>query len=281
MLGAQVYKRSDVVFIQNVLPFCLLTGVSLVAQSQASCSRVMQVPVAAIGLSVTHGDEGFGGVYPEILRSVQGCNFVLSAVPRARQQALFESGRADLLVPASRSPQRDEWGYFVPLVQARAVLISLQSERAPLKSLRELRDRRELRVALVRGFDFGEAYQDLLRDLRAQDRLVLEADVLGVARLLAAGMADVTVMAPSILIGAIAVDRRWNTLPDRLRIEPVDELPWGDSGVYISRSSVNEADRLALTTALERVARSGQVWRAFQRYYPPGSLAESIRPRRE
>jgi polar amino acid transport system substrate-binding protein len=64
-------------------------------------------------------------------------------------------------------------------------------------------------------------------------------------------------------------------------MEPVDELPWGDSGVYISRSSVSEADRLALTAALERAARSGQVWRAFQRFYPPGSLNESIRPRRE
>lgn len=275
MLGSQVYKRSDVVFIQKVLPFCVLTGVSLVAQSQASCSRAMQVSVAAIGLSVTHGEEGFGGVYPEILRSVQGCNFVLSAVPRARQQALFESGRADLLVPASRSPQRDEWGHFVPLIQARAVLISLQGERAPLKSLRELR------VALVRGFDYGEAYQDLLRDLRAQDRLVLEADVLGVVRLLAAGMADLTVMAPSILIGAVTVDKRSSTLLERLRVEPVEELPWTDSGVYISRASVSEADRLALTMALERVARSGQVWRAFQRHYPPGSLTESIRPRRE
>lgn len=261
-----------------------LMAATAASDARADCSRAMQVPVALLGLSVTLSDEGFGGVYPDILRAaLPGCSFLFSVVPRARQQALFEAGRADLLLPASKSARRDEWGHFVPLVQARAVLISLNQEppRAPLRSLRDLRERKELRVAVVRGFDYGEPYQALTQELRAQERLAQDADVVAVARMLSAGMADLTIMAPSILIGALHKEPKLRAMLDRLRIEPVDELPWVDSGVYISRGTVGEADRQALTAALEKAARSGLAWKTFLRYYPAGSLAESIRPRRD
>lgn len=254
----------------------LLTGVA-----RADCSRTLQVPVAPVGRSVIIGEQGVSGVYPDALRAVPGCSFAFPAVPRARLEAMFENGRADLLIPASRTPRRDESGFFVPLIQSRATLIGLNGARPPLRSLQELLERRELRVALVRGFDYGEAYQGALRELRAQGRLVLEVDPISVARLLQAGLADLTIMAPSILLGAVHGDVRVAGLQERLRYEPVEELPWSESGVYISRRSVSEADREALREALERAARSGAVWRSFLRYYPPGSLDDSIRPRRD
>lgn len=246
---------------------------------RADCSRVLQVPVAPIGMSVIVGAEGVSGVYPDALRAVPGCSFVFTAVPRARLEALFESGRADVLMPASRTARRDDIGFFVPLVYSRATLISLNAERAALRSLQELRERRELRVALVRGFDYGAAYQDLLKDLRLQGRLALEVDAVSVARMLNAGLADLTIMAPSIFIGALHADARVKPMLERLRYEPVEELPWSDSGIYISKRAVSEADRDLLREALDRAARSGAIWRAFQRYYPPGSLTDSIRPR--
>lgn len=245
----------------------------------AGCSRPMKVPVAPVGMSVTIGPTGVGGVYPEALRAVPGCSFVFTVVPRARQEAMFETGRGDLLIPASRTPRRDQLGDFVPLVQSRATLISLNGERVALHSLQELLERRELRVALVRGFDFGESYQGLVRELRAQRRLVLEVDPVSVARLLNAGLADLTVMAPSTFIGAIHADARVKPMLERLRYEPVEELPWSESGIYISRAAVSEPDRLQLREALDRAAKSGAIWKAFQRYYPPGSLNDGTRPR--
>lgn len=262
---------------------CWASAALMLPAAAQGCSRPVPVAVASLGLSVTVGDEGIGGVYPDILRGLSGCSFEFTVVPRARQQVMFETGRSALLVPASRTPQRDEWGHFVPLIQARATLVSLAGEvpRAPLRSLQELRERRELRVSVVRGFDYGEPYQALLRELREQGRVSYEANPASVARALATGLADLTIMAPSILIGSMHTDPRVRPLLERVRSEPVDELPWSDSGVYISRSAVGEADRLALTAALERAARSGAVWKAFQRYYPPGSLTDSIRPRRD
>ncbi len=270
-------------FSPNLRALLLSLGlaVSGASASQAKCSRVIQVPVAPIGQSVLIDGESISGIYPELLRSLtdkEGCSFTFNEVPRARLEVLFETGRADLLIPASKTPKRDAFGTFVALVQNRPTLLSLSSNRATIKTLRELQDDSTLKVALVRGFDYGPAYQDLVTSLAKQGRLIMDVDAISVARLLKAGSAHATIMASTILAGAIQDDERVRDLLDRLRIEPLDELPWGTSGVYISNSSLTPQDRAALLEALERAARSGDVWKAFLRYYSPAILKGSIRP---
>lgn len=265
----------------RTLTWSLVFGWLGMPAAHAKCSRAIQVPVAPIGQSVVIEGDTVSGIYPELLRSLtdkEGCSFTFSEVPRARLELLFETGRADLLIPASKTPRRDASGTFVALVQNRPTLLSLQSNRPTIKSLRELQDHSTLKVALVRGFDYGPAYQELVKALEKQGRLILDVDALSVARLLKAGTAQITIMAPTILAGAVQDDERLRDLSERLRIEPVEELPWGYSGVYISNTALLPQDRLALQDALERAARSGDVWKAFLRYYNPGILKGSIRP---
>ncbi|MDI4633624.1 hypothetical protein J7U46_11240 [Pelomonas sp. V22] len=245
------------------------------------CSRVLKVPVAPIGLSVTVEGDVVGGVYPDLLRGLgEGCRFEFSTVPRARLELMFESGQADLLVPASRTARRDELGLFVPLVRSRPALVSFSEakDRPPVRSLDELLRRRELRVVLVRGFDYGEAYQVMQRELGAQGRLMLAVDALEAARMLNLGMGDLTVMAPSIVAGAMHNDARYKPLLAKLRVEPMNELPWGDAGVYLSKS-LPAPDRQLLRELLERSVRSGDVWKTFQRYYPANILADGLKQR--
>ncbi|BBB64420.1 hypothetical protein UNDYM_0167 [Undibacterium sp. YM2] len=251
-------------------------------QGFAACTRVITVPVASTGRSVIISGKQIDGIYPDLLRSLmekEACKFALSAVPRARMELMFETGRADLLIPASRTPKRDEHGIFIPMIYNRATLISLESNRPVISSVQDLLDKKDLKVALVRGFDYGPAYQDLIKELSRQKRLYLDADPLSVARLLKAGIADITIMAPSILAGAIMDDGRVQDMLEKLRFEPIPELPWGDSGAYISKKSLSAEDSLALKDLLEQVAKSGMVWKGFQRYYPANVLKESIRPR--
>jgi polar amino acid transport system substrate-binding protein len=253
------------------------------AYALAECSRGVNVPIAPIGLSVfVASDKTVSGVYPDVLRSAgakEGCSFQFAVVPRARLDVLFEAGQADMLIPASKSPSRDVHGVFVPLIFSRATLISLASDRPAIRSARELLDRRDLKVAVVRGFDFGPAYQSLLQELTGQGRIVQDVDALSVARLMQAGAVDLTIMAPSIFVGAIQGDARTEGLLEKLRYEPIDELPWGDSGAYISKTSLSEGDQKALKHLLDRSNTSGAVWKAFQRYYPPKALTGSIRSR--
>lgn len=256
-------------------------GLLLPAIAMGACSRSIGTPVSPTGLSVTVDGDAIGGIYPDLLRSLgdkESCTFTFTAVPRARQELLFESGKADILIPATRTAKRDAVGIFVPLIRNRATLISIESGRPAIASAHALAERRELKVVLVRGFDYGTPYQDLVKELTAQGRVSLEPDALSVARRLKSGTADVTIMAPSILAGAIQGDPRVGDLMDRLRLEPIAELPWGESGVYLSRSSLSPQDMATLQDLLERTAKSGVVWHNFQRYYAPAILKEGIRP---
>ncbi|SFM91905.1 substrate-binding periplasmic protein [Rugamonas rubra] len=250
--------------------------------ARADCSRDINVPVSANGASVVINGASVNGIYPDLLRNLGGrvgCNFLFSVVPRARQMAMYEAGKADLLIPAMRTAGRDKIGQFVPMVGHRAVLISVAGSRAPVASGRELLERRELRVAVVRGFDYGEQYAALLKELGRQGRLFTEVDANAVARLMHAGAVDLTIMGPTILAGAIRREPRVQGLLERLRMEPIPELPWGQSGAYVSKVSLSADDQQLLREQLEKVAKSGAVMDGFQRYHRPDILAESVRPR--
>jgi polar amino acid transport system substrate-binding protein len=247
----------------------------------SGCSRDIIVPVSANGASMIIDGDHVKGIYPDLLRSIGakiGCHFVFTVVPRARQVAMFNSGLADMLAPASRTQDRDQFGNFVTMIKHRAMLISVNNGRAPITSLQDLLARRELRVAVVRGFDYGEQYSALLEELGKQGRLFVEVDVVAVARLLHAGSADVTIMGPTLMVGAIRRESRVHGLQEKLKTEAVPELPWRQSGAYIS-NALKPEDQAILRDALEKAGRSNQVMEGYLRYFRADVLADSVHPR--
>lgn len=246
----------------------------------AACSRPIQVPVGPVGLSVVVEGEQISGAYPLLLQqlgSAQGCRFVFQAVPRARLERLFEAGAADLIVPATHSERRDAYGEFVPLILSRAAAVSLQPQRPPLRSAAELLARKELRVVVVRGFDFGAPYQRLVEQLREQGRLQLESDVSTLLRALQEGLADLAVLAPTNVYGVAPPGGK--PLDAHLRVEPLDDLPWREAGFYLSKKSLTQADRDLLRQMLQEAERSGAVWRALSLAYPPQALEGAMKAR--
>lgn len=266
---------------RGIATLAMLLAAGALRAGAAECSRDIAVPVSASGASVQVEGEHIGGIYPDLLRGMgarNGCNFVFTLVPRARQVAMYKDGKADLLVPASRTPSRDLLGTFVPMIGHRAMLISVAGQRAPITSARNLLERRDLRVAVVRGFDYGESYTALLNELAKQGRLFTEVDVVAVARLLNAGSADVTIMGPTLMAGAIRRDQRVNGMQEKLRMEAIAELPWHESGAYVSRALKPEDQRL-LIDMLEKIGRSNQVMDGYRRYFHADVLNDSVRPR--
>ena len=250
----------------------------------AGCSRPINVPAAPTGQTVTvtgtGRGAGVGGLVPEVLTLVgakAGCTFTWSIVPRIRLETMFEAGQADLLVAATQVERRDRHGLFIPIVEARPTLISLEGERAKISSIAELLERRELRVALVRGYDYGEPYRAMIATLTVQGRVYLEADARTVARMINGAMADVTIMPASSFIGGLRDDPRTDDMAARLRIEPLAELPWIKSGIYISNKSLSAADRRTLERALTASVKSGIWWQALKRYYTPALLQNNTR----
>lgn len=251
--------------------------------AQPQCARPLQIPVAPIGFAVTVVGQQVGGIYPDLLRveaAKAGCTVEFQVVPRSRQEMLFEIGLADLLIPARRSARRDEYGIFVPMILSRAELLCMQPRSLTVHSLAELLDHRELRVGVVRGYDYDASYQSLLKQLLAQSRLTMTADPVSLARMLDTGAIDLAVVTPTAVTGALRGDSKWGHLIERLRSEPVEELSWAESGAYVARhSSLNAADRQRVRAMLQNIDRSGAAWREFQHYYPERNLSDSVRAR--
>jgi len=237
--------------------------------------------MSATGQSVVIDGDKVSGIYPELLRGIaakEQCRFVISAVPRARLERLFETGKADMIVAAQRSTHRDEFGVFVPMVRSRAALISLDdAQRAPFKNFQEIVDHKEIRLVVVRGYDYGSGYQELIDTLSHDNRVVFEAEPQAVGRLLKSNPGDVTIMVPTILYGAMQEDPRLRDLRDRLRFEPLDNLTWGESGVYLSKTLEPGLFKY-LQAAMQRAAQNGTVHKGFAAYYPAQVLKDSIKP---
>lgn len=247
-----------------------------------SCSRPIQMPFAALGYSVITNGDTISGIYPDVIRSISSkdtCQFVFSIVPRLRLEVMFENGQADVLLPAIKTAKRDENGIFIPLIYTRATLVSFANTRPVIKSMQDLLEQRHLRVALVRGYDYGPAYLSMMEELGKQNRLIMEADALSVARMLKAGAADVSIMAPYIFFGTVQNDARVEDMLNKIRYEAIPELSWGESGMYLSKKTLSNGDRMALQHLLDKVVRSGAVWKGFQHYYKDDVLREGNRPK--
>ncbi|NBW50610.1 MAG: hypothetical protein EBR49_11080 [Betaproteobacteria bacterium] len=260
----------------------LAAGLCLSGLAMAHCSRAIQVPVSATGQSVVIDGESVHGIYPDILSTIstrEKCRFVITPVPRARLEKLYESGKADMIVASVRSARRDEFGVFIPMVRSRAMVISLgDGQRPPFKSGQDLLNNKEARLVVVRGYDYGNAYHELIEAMGKENRVLLEADPTAVARLMKSNPNDVTIMVPTILYGAMQEDPRLADLVDKLRLEPLDNLPWGESGVYLSKIALEPSLMQFLKSAMQRTAQSGIVYKGFAAYYPAQILKDSIKP---
>lgn len=255
---------------------------SLSCQALATCSRTLNVPIMPSGLTVIAKDKGFTGIVPEFLEQVSqrsGCKFSYHLVPKSRQENLFENGQADLLLTAVRTSRRDQFGIFVPLVQLRASLISIENNQAAVQSLKELLANTTAKLVVVRGFDYGPAYQLIVEEMRREGRLLIEADTVSVIRMLKANSNYTTIMAPTIFAGTLQTEAKLNDLAGKIRYERLDELPWTESGIYISTRSLNESDRLLLKATMDKLAQSEAVWKAYQQYYPSAVIKLGLRPR--
>ncbi|MFL6657353.1 MAG: substrate-binding periplasmic protein [Massilia sp.] len=246
----------------------------------AGCSRPISVPVSPYGYSVIVKDGQISGIIPELLATLSartGCKFALSEVPRKRAEMMFEQGQSDMLTSAVRTESRDHDGVFITMIRARPTLISLAAERAPVTSIKDLIARPELRVVLVRGFDYGPAYRDLEHTLSAQKRLLLVRDPHEAARMLQANIADMTILPTIAAFGEIQNDAKLHDMLARLHVESLDELSWIDGGIYLSRRALPPADRALLEQALGKMAKSDWMWAAYARKYPAAIMHESLR----
>ena len=234
------------------------------APALAGCSRTIVAPMAVSGRLVFADDgERLRGVWPELLEEVGrlvGCRFAITPMPRARMDMEFLAGRTvDLLISATRTPERDRWGEFVPLFRQPLVIVTRRDAAAMPGTLAALRQS-GWRMAVQRNFHFSPEYRALVNEMEAAGRVDAVNGTEAAARMLRAGRVDFTLMSPP---------QAQATAGDDLVFRRFEDLPLMEVGLYLSRARLSEADLTLLRDALARAARDGLVRRVFLRHYPP------------
>ncbi|MFZ6801125.1 hypothetical protein [Undibacterium sp. Di24W] len=248
----------------------------------ARCSRPIQVPVSAYSYTVIVKANKFSGILPDVLSAIEAksnCKFVYTLVPKNRQEILFETGQSDLLVTAVRTVRRDKFGIFFPFVQLRATLISMEGQFPPMHSVKDIIARSEMKLVVVRGYDYGPAYLAIVDEMNKLGRVLVEPDPTSVAKLIKSNPKYVTIMAPTIFSGIIQSEPLLEDLVGKVRFEKLEELNWTDSGVYFSKITLSTSDRAYLNAQFEKYAKTDNIWKSYLNYYPPEVIKIGIRPR--
>src|SRR5476649_2038518 len=172
---------------RQVRPLLCAIALAWPLASLAACSRPIVVPVAPTGLSVVIDGDRVSGAFPDALRELGaqlGCQFVFPVVPRARLSYMFlQTGEADLLLPASRSAERDGQADYVPMMKLKMALVSVKQSKLHAASVSALLAQPSWRGVVVRSYVFGDEYNALVDQLEAQHRLSYAAAPVMVARM--------------------------------------------------------------------------------------------------
>ncbi|PHU99592.1 hypothetical protein [Iodobacter sp. BJB302] len=119
----------------------------------------------------------------------------------------------------------------------------------------------KLLVNVVRGFDLGPEYRALLVQLKQKNRLedVLDTDI--IARKMLEKRCDATVVGASAFAKSV---ERFH-LESKLHAVPIAELPVVNSGFYLSKTSMQEKDRLFLISELNTKLKIGKFKEIFMK----------------
>ena len=266
------------------LGLCIYVACFITSNAFANCSRPINVPIPA--LNATHNSLADGSKRGDFSTHVMqlmdalggklGCQFTYLMVPKARQELLFRNGEADVLFMATRSEKRDEVGQLIPLLQIRPVIISNIKDKLPILSVKEIKENPKIQLVLVRGFDYGREYQELISSVNPK-RVSYEADAFSVARMMNYKKNVVTIMGPSIFEEVLKTETILKPLVGNIQYEAIEEFSWLDVGIYISNFSLEDKDFIFLKQHLPMLTTNERIWAWLNNQYSKDIIKISFR----
>ncbi|MDA7088438.1 transporter substrate-binding domain-containing protein [Pseudomonas sp. SA3-5] len=239
--------------------------------AQAECSRDIVVPFSDVGVDLNATGGQRGGISVDYLDEVSqrtGCHFVYVDVPRARAWYMLAHQQADVVPAAIRTGWRDDSGVFYDqFVQEGVSLLSMKERPQRLNSMEAILHS-GLTFTFVRGHDYGPRTAELIELLEAQGQLRLVKDPGIMLRMLQAGRIDAAIVMASIVTTEAAA----LGLNDTLHGEPIEDLEWGSTGIYLSNSTLLPADAKLLASTFEQLNDEGfyvQGYQQLQANMPP------------
>jgi polar amino acid transport system substrate-binding protein len=235
--------------------------------SGAVCSRPLQVGISPLGYAAFMQQGRPAGILPELIALLaqrSGCTLQLAFRPRARVLLEFGQGKLDLITSLQQTPERDQLGLYVPYSYAEIDLVVRAD--AGVDSLAALLARPGLSLGTVRGFTLDAPLQAVAQQFQSQGRLELAPDYENLASRLRAGRIPAALI-PSTIHAKLLADDAFGAPVFSIDIEESEPL---ELGMYLSLSTLTEAERTLLVHQLHLLVQAGEVRRIYARHLGEG-----------
>lgn len=253
------------------LPRALLATTLACAAASASAAGAPCGPLTVAmyehGALYYRSGEQWAGVDKDIVEELArrtGCELRMTRDSRIRIWTMLKEGTLDMTMSGIPTPEREQFARFTPYLQARNMLLVRSDAARSSATLEQFASQPELKVAVIKGFKHGAAYDAWLDRLRRQGRVYEAPDYSTLVRLFQHGRVQ-AILQLSSNIDALLRDR---ALAGRFRV--LDLVPRENVvGAMVVSRLVPEAAAARLEQALRDMREDGTLKTILARHVSP------------
>jgi polar amino acid transport system substrate-binding protein len=233
------------------------------------------VRVAFFEYGVLYRSDINDGIDARLLNAMEvrsGCTFERVVLPRARIWTELQVGSLDMATAAIPTEERKVFGYLLPYMQTRNVLLMRRSSASKTMKQEEF-ERSALQLGVVRGFRHEPHYDTLIGKLAGQGRVVEASDVSDLMRMLDKGLVDAVSSQP------IVFREYWSEAKLKSDIVQFDWAPkdqFSVGAMILSRKSFTDAQAKQWDKLLSAMQKDGTIAKAMRKFMSPAQAADTM-----
>jgi polar amino acid transport system substrate-binding protein len=243
----------------------MLLGIGSVwsASVEDYCARPIRVALFEFGILYRASTNT--GIDPYLLDEIHkrtGCEFERVLLPRNRIWAELENGSLDLATGAIPTPERREYGFLLPYLKTRNLVLIRKSRASEVVTLGDL-EQSNVRVGVIRGFRHESIYDELIARLTPKNRVVKAADVPECLRLFDKGIVDVIFSQPIVFGQYLSKDYISSNVTFR-DWAPKEDMSVG--ALILSRKSFTSDQAQKWDDLIVKLQNSGTLLKIFETF---------------
>lgn len=210
-------------------------------------------------------DGGWTGIDKDVVDELAkrtGCHFQSTLESRVRIWTMLAGGKLDMSVSGIATPEREIFARFIPYFATRNYALLDQNLPASATTAEGFLAASGYKVAVVKSYKHGPAYDLWLDKLRAQGRVYEAADFPAVVRLLKIGRVQAILALP---VSWLPIAQQ-EGLSESVRVldwAPKDNVAYG---LIVSRARIPAATAERMAKAIESMRNDGTLLTIFKRH---------------
>jgi polar amino acid transport system substrate-binding protein len=258
------------------LIWILFGGMATAASAETPntyCSRPLRVALFEYG--VLYRSDINDGIDARLLNAMEvrsGCTFERVLLPRARIWTELQVGSLDMATAAIPTTERKGFGYLLPYMQSRNVILMRRSSASKTMKQEEF-ERSALQLGVVRGFRHEPHYDTMISKMAAQGRVVEASDVSDLMRMLDKGLVHAVFSQP------IVYREYWSESKLKSDIVQFDWAPkdqFSVGAMILSRKSFSDAQAKQWDKLLLAMQKDGTIAKSMRKFLSPAQAADTM-----